>query len=612
MARSRVAIKDKLQLLPSDPGVYLMLDETGEVVYVGKASSLKKRVSSYFSPSKQDVKTAVLTKTVADIDFIVTASEIEALILENNLIKKHQPRFNVRLKDDKRYPYIAVTLSEPYPRVIFTRKIKSNEDRYFGPYTDAQAARSLVSLVNRTFKLKTCTRPIPLKKNERPCLNYQMKRCHGQCLGIISREEYLSIIRGAVKFLEGDVDPVLADLRTLMKRYASNLEYEKAARVRDVVEDILRLSAGQNMDLPSVSDQDFIGVRIERGEGLVLLFEFRKGIMLGKKIRLFDNARYETSSELLRRFIVEHYAASEPPSVIISSEKMNEVHLLEEYLAAKSHAKVKITQPRTREEHAVIQLVMRNLDIIAAERAHPLSNASLAESLKKGLAELQEVLHLPAFPDIIECFDISNIQGKHAVASMVQFRGGVPEKSSYRRYRIRGFEGANDPGMIHEVVARRLQHCLNEGEELPDLIVVDGGASQLSKAREAADALGVSVPIVSLAKRFEEIYTAAGMPPMRLPESSIALTIFKQIRDEAHRFAISYHRNLREKSAVRSKLDEVPGIGAAKRKALFRHFKSLEAVRRATFEELMEVPGIGDESARAVYDFFHGNEGENA
>ncbi len=605
MARSGVALKDKLQLLPADPGVYLMRDETGEVVYVGKASSLKKRVSSYFSPSKQDVKTAVLMKAVVDIDFIITASEIEALILENNIIKKYKPRFNVRLKDDKRYPYIAVTFSEPYPRVIFTRRIKNSEDRYFGPYTDAQAARSLVSLVNRTFKLKTCTRTIPLKNNERPCLNYQMKRCHGQCLGIISREEYLTIVRGAVKFLEGDVEPVLADLRALMKRYASEMEYEKAARVRDVVEDILQLSQCQNMDLPSISDLDFIGVRMERGEGLVLLFEFRKGIMLGKKIRVFDNTRYETAAELLRRFIIEHYETLEPPSTIISSDRINDAHLLEGYLALKSHAKVKITLPRTGEEHAVIRLVMRNLDVIAAERAHPLSNAGLTESLAGGLAELQEVLHLPSLPDIIECFDISNIQGKHAVASMVQFRGGMPEKSNYRRYRIRGYTGANDPGMIHEVIARRLQHCLNEGENLPDLIVVDGGIAQLTKATEAAEALGVHVPIVSLAKRFEEIYISPGMPPLRLPESSIGLTVFKQIRDEAHRFAITYHRTLREKSAVRSRLDEVPGVGAAKRKALFCRFKSIDAVRQATIEELKETPGFGDETAKAVYDFFH-------
>ncbi len=608
MARNGVKIKDKLKLLPSDPGVYLMLDAAGEVVYVGKASSLKKRVSSYFTPSKQDVKTAVLAKTIFDIDFIVTASEIEALILENNLIKKHKPRFNVRLKDDKRYPYIAVTVSESYPRVIFTRKIKSNEDRYFGPYTDAQAARSLVSLVNRTFKLKTCTRPIPLKSNERPCLNYQMKRCMGQCLGMISRTEYLSIIMGAIKFLEGDIEPVLADLRDLMKRYASNMEYEKAARVRDVIDDILRLSENQSMDLPSVVDQDFVGVRIAQGEGLVLLFEFRRGIMLGKKIRVFENAHYETPAELLRRFIIEHYGAIEPPPLIISSEKMNDVRLLEEYLASKSHAKVKITVSRTKDEHAVIQLVMRNLDVIAAERAHPLSNAGLEQSLQKGLAELQEQLKLPSLPHVIECFDISNIQGKHAVASMVQFKGGVPKKSNYRRYKIRGFAGANDPGMIHEVIARRLQHCLNEEEELPDLIVVDGGASQLSKAREAAEALGVSIPIVSLAKRFEEIYTAPEVPPLRLPDDSIGLAVLKQIRDEAHRFAITYHRNVRGREAVHSRLDEVPGIGASKRKVLFRHFKSIEAVQNATLEELKETPGIGSEAASAIYNFFHGEE----
>ncbi|MCX7677865.1 MAG: excinuclease ABC subunit UvrC [Spirochaetes bacterium] len=598
-------IKEKLQGLPAQPGVYLMMDREGEIIYVGKASSLKKRVSSYFVSSKRDPKTAVLAKLIADVDYIVTATEIEALILENNLIKKHKPRFNVRLKDDKRYPYIAVTLSETYPRVIFTRKIKRAEDKYFGPYTDAQATRALVSLVNRTFKLKTCNRPIPLKPHERPCLNYQMKRCQGICRGTISRIEYEALVKSAIKFLEGDIEPVLAELRTLMKRYANEMEYEKAARVRDVINDIVKLSSTQNMDLPSGVDQDFIGVKIEKGEGLVLLFEFRKGIMLGKKIRVFENAQYEIPAELLRLFIIEHYGESAPPPHIIASEKIPDAQLLEDYLTAKSHAKVRLSLARTKEEQAVIRLVLRNLDIVVAERAHPLSAAGMRKSLQSGLIELKDLLQLQSIPEIIECFDISNIHGKYSVASMVQFRNGIPEKSQYRRYKIRMFTTANDPGMIHEVVLRRLQHCINEGNEFPHLIVVDGGIAQLSKAIEAVNSLAIDVKVIAIAKRFDEIYIENEVGPLKLPENSIALTILKQIRDEAHRFALAYHRNLRDREAVHSIFDEIPGVGPERRKVLFRYFKTFDSIKNATIEMLCEVPGIGLETAKAIYDYFH-------
>lgn len=605
MENIQVNIKEKIQRLPDQPGVYLMIDSKGEIIYVGKASSLKKRVSSYFTPSKQDPKTAVLAKMVADVDYIITTSEIEALILENNLIKKHKPRFNVRLKDDKRYPYIAVTLSDHYPRVIFTRRMRNPEDRYFGPFTDAQATRALISLVNRMFKLKTCTRSVPLKEHERPCLNYQMNRCHGVCLGKISKEDYNDLIQGAIKFLEGDIEPVLADLRNLMKRYSTNMEYEKAARVRDVINDILKLSTSQTIDLPTVVDQDFIGVKIERGEGLVLLFEFRKGIMLGKKIRVFENAHYEMPAELLKMFIIEHYSMGEPPAYIIASEKISDEQILERYFTEKFHKKIKISLARSKEEMAVIKLLLRNLDMIAAERAHPLSAAGVSQSLQQGLKELKEALNLSDIPEIIECFDVSNIQGKYSVASMVQFRNGLPEKSHYRRFKIRTLNEPNDPGMIHEVISRRLQRAINEGEEMPHLIVVDGGSAQLSKATEAAAALGVNVKVIALAKRFEEIYRAKEEKPISFPQNSMALTILKQIRDEAHRFAIMYHRKLRGKESVRSALDEIPGIGPEKRKALFKHFKTIDAIKSATVDMLCAVPGIGAETAKTVYNFFH-------
>ncbi len=598
-------IAARLEGLPADAGVYLMKDGAGTVIYVGKASSLKKRVSSYFTGGERDVKLKALVKSIDDIDYIITSTEIEALILENSLIKKYKPRFNIRLKDDKRYPYIAVTLDEDYPRVIFTRRIREGETRYFGPYTDARGARHLISLINSTFKLKTCTRKIPLKPGERPCLNYQIGRCHGQCLGEISKEEYREIVGGAVKFLEGDVDPVLEGLRALMRGHSEKYEYEKAARIRDVIGDIVKLSEAQRMDMADLGDRDYVAVALRHGEALVLLFEFRKGIMLGKIIRVFDNVEYADSGEILRLFLMEHYGRAEAPSRVVTSAAVDDAALLEEYLESRSCRKVSITRAKTRDDRAVLSLIARNLDVIAAERR----SAAASEDRERGLEELKEVLGLAARPELMECFDISNIRGRHAVASMVQFRAGAPDRSQYRRYRIRGYEESNDPGMIHEAVGRRLQHCLNENADMPDLLVVDGGSAQLSRAREAAAALGVEVPIVSLAKRFEEIYLSPEGPPLRLPDGSPGLKILKQIRDEAHRFAVAYHRNLRGRGAVLSLLDGIPGIGETKRRELFRHFKSVERIREAGLRELSEAPGIGEETARAVYAFFRGGEG---
>ncbi len=589
--------------MPGEPGVYLMKDAAGEVIYVGKASSLKKRVSSYFTGADRDVKTTVLVKNAADLDYIITDTEIEALILENNLIKKHKPRFNIRLKDDKRYPYIAVTLGEEYPRVIFTRRMKNSADRYFGPYTDAQAARKLVWLINSTFKLKTCSRKIPLKEGERPCLNYQMKRCHGQCLGEISAEEYREIVLGAVKFLEGDVEPVLERLRGLMREHSEKYEYEKAARLRDVVDDIVRLTGAQKMDLASIADQDYLGISLRHGEAVVLLFEFRRGIMLGRKIRVFDNVEYSTPAEVIRLFIVEYYAGSEAPSRIITPMRVEDIELLEHYLESRYCRKVNVDQAVSKDDKAVLRLIERNLDVIISER----SISRLAGDTEKGLGDLGETLGLQGPPGAIECFDISNIQGTHAVASMVRFQDGLPDRSRYRRYRIRGYEKADDPGMIHEAVGRRLQRFLNENDDPPDLIVIDGGRTQLSRAREAAAALGVNIPIVSLAKKFEEIYLEPGKPPIRLPGESMALKILTRIRDEAHRFAVNYHRNLRDRKGVQSQLDEVPGVGESRRRILFRYFRSIENLRSAGIEELSVVPGIGKETARAVHDFFHGD-----
>jgi len=598
-----------LSSLPDSPGVYLMKDAEGLIIYVGKAGSLKKRVSSYFQNKDHDPKTSMLVKRIEDIEYILTDNEVEALLLESGLIKKHRPKFNVRLKDDKRYPYISVTLDEPYPRVIYTRKIKAGGDRYYGPYTDSAAARNIVATVNRIFKLKTCRRDLPLRKNERPCLNYQMKKCSGVCTGEITAEEYRSLVDKAVKFLDGDAEPVLEDLRREMEEHSQNFRYEKAALVRDIIFDVQRVFEGQKVDVPGGIDQDYIGVSIEGSEAVLVLFEFRRGALVGRKISVFDNAEYAAPGEVVRTFMIEYYGRSEVPQKITVQHTFADQDVIERYLEGRSGKKVAIGQARSRDDRGVIGMIGKNIDMIRADRA---AHRSFVER-EQGLAELHAVLSgrgvaVEGPPSVIECFDISNFHGKEAVASMVSFTDGLPDRGKYRRFRIRGYDAPDDPGMIHEAVSRRVQHLVNEGLPLPDLMVIDGGKTQLARAIEAASNFTDEIPIVSLAKRLEEIYTDPGSEPIRLPRDSAALHILQNIRDEAHRFAVTYHRKLRDRRTTASALDEIPGIGLSARKALLETFKSVDAIAAAAEEDLRNAPGIGDKTATAVYRYFHKNE----
>jgi len=590
----------KLSRLTDQPGVYLMKDAAGEIIYIGKASSLKKRVSSYFRKSETDPKTRALVRAIADLECIVTDSEIEALLLESSLVKKHRPKFNIRLKDDKRYPYIAVT-NEEYPRVVFTRSLSEPGYRYFGPYTDARAARAIIAMINATFKLKTCARSLPLKANERPCLNYQMKRCQGMCRNEMSREDYLAIVENAVKFLEGNIEPVAEDLARRMGEYAERREYEKAAKLRDVIEDIKKIMAEQKVFAPMGGDQDFIGIAIQNREAAIVVFEFRAGALLGRKIYIYGNAEYASPEEIARRFIIDHYRGAEIPARIVVPRMIEDRDTVERHLAELSSRRVAISTAKTADDRGIAGMVQKNLDLIMAGRSVSMERGER----EAGLAEIGSLLGLPGVPATMECFDISNTQGAQAVASMVRFRDGLPDKKNYRRYRIRGYDAPNDPGMIHEVVARRLQRLINENEGLPDLLVIDGGATQLSRAMEASRALGLELPIISLAKRFEEIYVEPSRPPLRLPDSSPALSILKRLRDEAHRFAIGYHRKLRAANAVSSVLDEVPRIGEKKKRLILSHVAEPSRIRELSIEELSAIPGLGEKAARAVFDHFH-------
>jgi len=592
-------LEQKLKNLPLKPGVYLFINQKNEIIYIGKASSLKKRVTSYFQKNL-DAKTRVLVSHIADIDYIVTQSEIEALLLESSLIKKHKPKYNIQQKDDKRFPYIAITLHEKFPRVIFTRKLYHNNNRYYGPYTDAHAARKTVALLNKTFKLKTCTKDIPLKPNERPCLNHQMGRCQGVCTGIVTEDEYRNVIHTVMQFLDGNIDPVLENLTELMNSYSQAMRYESAAQVRDMIFDIQKMLQAQHVVTPLGQNQDFFGITTHKDEAYILVFQFRHGSLTGKRIFVYNNAEYTSRSSLIAQFIVEYYASNEPPQAIVIPDMIEDRHIIEEYLTSKTSQHVHLTTPKTDHEKAVMQMLNHNLDLAIAQK--------IAPSWQKALFELQEALKLPTLPVDIECFDISNIQGTFAVASMVHFTDGMPNKKEYRRYRIRAYTKPDDPGMIHEVVGRRLQHLLNEGLPLPDLLVIDGGKGQLSRACEVMEALGCSVPVIGLAKRLEEIYFPQGSDPLRLSPTSPALKLLQVIRDEAHRFAITYHRNLRDKNMTASVLDNIHGVGAQYKKKLLQSFDTVEHIKQSDAATIAKEANIPLTVAQKIYDFFHRQE----
>ncbi len=598
--------KPIIEKMPREPGVYIMKDASDSIIYIGKAADIRKRVSSYFKDTGDDIKTKILARNISDIDFIVTDNEMEALILENSLIKKHKPRFNIRLKDGKKYPYISVTFTEDYPRIIYTRKADRPGNRYFGPYTDARAARDIISMINSIFRLKTCGRPVPLKKGERPCINFQMGRCSGPCAGEIGKDEYRLLVDNAVRFLEGNIAPVLENLNAMMKNYSEKMRYEDALRIRNTIFDIQKLTATQKVHFQAGLDQDFIGASIFSGEAILVLFEFRSGILLNRKIFIYDNVNYSMPSDIIRSFIIDNHLKGESPPKIVIRQKFDDRKAVESLLTEKSGRRVKISTPHTIDEKGIIRLIQKNIDLLASER---LDREKLDERMG-GMMELGRLLELDGPVEIMECFDISNIQGRHAVASMVRSVMGLPEKSSYRRYRIRGYDNSNDPGMIHEAVARRIQHLVNENIAFPDVMVIDGGRGQLARAIEAANNFNAPVRIISIAKKFEEIYVDDTRAPHRLPRSSPALKIIQSLRDEAHRFALAYHKKLRDKNMTSSILDDIRGVGPKTKKILMAHFKSVDSIKKACIEELSAVKGINQRTASGIHAYFHEYPGE--
>jgi excinuclease ABC subunit C len=606
-----------LKSLPTKPGVYIYKNAAGKVIYVGKAVNLRSRVRSYFHESSQQVpKTRSLVKEIADLEFIVAGSELEALLLENTLIKKHQPRFNVRLKDDKRYPYIKVHWQDPFPRVTTTRQVLEDGARYFGPYTDAQAAYQTLDLVRRIFPYLTCTRVIT-GHDERACLYYHIGRCAAPCIGVVNQAEYRAILQGLCDFLSGHTAPVVADLQRRMQAASEALDFEKAALIRDQLQDIEHVVEKQKVMGTDMTDQDIIAFARDNSDTCVQVFFIRAGRLIGREYFLLDGAAGEDDRAVLSSFVKQFYdqVTTVPPEILLPQE-VDEVLIIRDWLRNKRGAGVTLKVPRRGQKRELVQMAAEN----AAETLTHLRAQWQADEAKQSeaLAELQQSLNLPKPPARVECFDVSTLQGTHTVTSMVVFVKGVPRKSDYRRFKIQGVKGQDDFASMQEALRRRFKRMQDAGYQLqsdpgkkdeynawsllPDLLVVDGGKGQLNAALQVLDEFELrdAVPIVGLAKREEEIFLPGQSESVLLPRNSQGLFLMQRIRDEAHRFAVEYHRKLRDQRGLASQLDQVPGVGPRRRQALLKTFGSLEAIRAASVDELAAVPGMTRSAAEQV------------
>ena len=617
-------VQETLNGLPNRPGCYLMYDVNGQVIYVGKAVNLRARVRSYFYANAMDMgvspKTARLVADIDRIEFIVTDSELEALILESNLIKKHRPRYNVKLKDDKRYPYVKVHWRDDYPKVTITRRMERDGARYYGPFTSSLAVRRTLDTMRKVFPYLTCDRVID-GRDTRACLYYDIKLCNGPCIGAVSREQYRETIAGLIQFLEGKTESVVEHMKVRMEAAADALDFETAATIRDQLRAISHIVEKQKIVSAAQADQDVVAFAREDGDTCVQVFFIRGGKLLGREYFLLDGAEDADEQAIMASFVKQFYddAAYVPPEVLLPSQ-IEEALIIEQWLRQKRGTKVMLTVPRRGHKRGLVRLATEN----AAETLSSLREQWQVDRHKQeqAMAELQEALDLPLAPARVECYDISTTQGTATVGSMIVFVHGVPRKSDYRRFNVRSVSGEpDDYASMREVLTRRFRRWqeASKGELtrddpgakarkqtawalLPDLLLVDGGKGQLNVAIETLeefDLLG-QVPVAGLAKQNEELFVPGRHDPILLPRRSQGLYLVQRVRDEAHRFAITSHRSQRRKVGLASQLDRVPGVGPARRKTLLKHFGSIEAIRAATVEEIAALPGIPRDVAESL------------
>jgi excinuclease ABC subunit C len=602
-----------LERLPAEPGIYQMIDETGAVLYVGKAIDLRSRVRSYFQPGRvRHPRTDAMVERVADIRTIIVSNEAEALLLEANLIKQHQPPYNVRLKDDKKYPYLKLTLGERFPRLIFTRKLVDDGGRYFGPYTDAAGLRELIDVIRRSFPLRTCKYDDIGEKYHRPCLQFHIKRCMAPCAFMQTGDEYDAIVADVALFLSGRQAVLVDRLETEMRHASEQFAFEHAARLRDRIADVRRVMAKQEVVWGGPVDMDLIAAAHGQGVSSIGVFLVRGGKLVGQDHHLVEGTEGRPPDEILSEFVKLYYARAPvvPKEVLLESRIADRVEV-ERALSAMRGNRVRILVPERGRRADYMKKVRRNAEQHLAD--HLSTAAVAAERATAALDELAAALGLPALPQRIECYDISHIQGKSVVGSMVTFEDGKPRKADYRRFKIQGGERNDDFANMAQMLRRRLRYLRPGGEsgtgkdkkfgKRPQLLIIDGGRGQLSAVLEVLRELDlVAIPCVALAKQFEELYLPDEAEPVFLPRNSPALHLVQRIRDEAHRFAISYHRRLRGKRQVVSALDTLHGVGPARKKALIEAFGSVAAVRRADIEQLHAVPGVSKALAERIHD----------
>lgn len=607
-----VAIPESIQkilaTLPAKPGCYLMKDSQGKIIYVGKAINLRNRIRSYYhSGGDGREKIAQMVTEIANIDWIVVSSELEALILEMNLIKKHLPRYNVRLKDDKRFPYIKVHWADPFPKVTITRLMEQDGSRYFGPYTSVWAVHQTLDLLRRIFQYRSCDRVIT-GRDPRACLYYDIKLCTAPCIGKIDQAAYREILDDLCKFLEGRSEPILERLKNLMRIQSEAMNYEKAAAIRDQILAIEKVVERQKVVSSRDMDSDVIALARSNGQACVQVFFIRSGKLIGREYFIMEGTNQEETSSLLSQFMEQYYDQSSfIPKEVLLPQEVEEAHIIQQWLCQRRGGqKVKLKVPQRGTQRELVKMASEN----ATETLRALKAQWESDTHKqtRALSELQSALGLSQPPSRIECYDISNIQGTAAVGSMVVFEQGVPSKRNYRRFNIKTVEGADDFASMEEVLSRRFKRWqvaeemrIEPGNKpdpaftlLPDLLIVDGGKGQLGRAVQVLENFNLSQRIlaVGLAKEEEALFQPGKPDPLMLPRNSQGLYLLQRIRDEAHRFAITAHRNMRSHKGLASQLDDIPGIGPARRKALLKQFGSLKGIREASIEELKKVPGI--------------------
>lgn len=621
--------EEELKKLPRKPGVYIMRDDKDVILYVGKAINLHNRVRSYFRENiGRGPAIDQMVSLIARFEYIVTDSELEALVLENNLIKENSPKYNTLLKDDKTYPYIKVTVGEDYPRILFSRTMKKDKSRYFGPYTSAAAVKDTIELLNKLYQLRTCNRVLPRDTGlERPCLNYHIKQCLAPCQGYVSKEEYRQQVAGALEFLNGNYSPILKDLEEKMKKAAEAMEFEDAARYRDLLSSVRQVSQKQKITEGVGEDKDILALYQDETEAVVQVFFVRDGKLIGREHYYMTHVPENNKPAILQDFVKQFYAGTPfIPRELMLQYEIEDAELIEKWLSERKGSRVYLKVPKIGSKEKLVELAAQNAKLVLSQDREKLKRE---EGRTIGaVKEISDLLQLPLTGTArMEAYDISNINGFENVGSMVVYEKGKPKRSDYRKFKIKSVSGPDDYACMREVLTRRFRHGMEESKELeeqemdqeygsftkfPDLILMDGGRGQVNIALSVLEELGIDIPVCGMVK--DDNHRTRGLYyhniDLPIDTHSEGFKLITRIQDEAHRFAIEYHRSLRSKTQVKSVLDDIPGVGPARRKALMRHFKSLEEIRQASVEELMEIPEMNERTAEEIVTFFASQTGQ--